>query len=576
MKRSKLNLTILSTVIAMLFAGCTPSKHDGVQVGNSMDGKKLYVSALGYALEYSGKLRLKESPDKKQVTFENSGLTADTSQLIVSLVEGRLPKDRAELKIYVEKAHPGLSIVEYNKSGASGWMAETNEGSKQLKTYYAFLAGTKALIKGYLSAKPAGEGVSLLAPIMETLTADTTPPKFTSLTLPKELRAGKKAEFLIVAEDDLSGVSLANLWFVDTKRPSEAPRTQYLQIEGKLVPTGKPNEYRLEFTPGKYQVPGNYRFSGLSIADVAGNWLSVPKEKASGEIALFNDGKSDNIRPKLLAMTLPEKWIGGKINSLRFKATDDVSGIFVGKTKTTQIDLQIATDKGFTSLVSKEAEIKALGGDWYEMSFFVSYWQKGGEYRMEYFTFCDDAGNVTRIHLDRNDLERGTAEEKAYYQNGENRRSDVVEFAKPVRTTVADVHAGAYPKLTSIKVVSDRVRAGDNLIFEFTTSAPINDEIYAVASAESFVAQDQHLDVPFTAPKKVGPNTYRVEGKTSPWARRQEYCIGYFGLQTGPERFVSGALDLSSQFFTEGGPNARKDAERYSKVLPLVTFELVD
>lgn len=473
----KFNLIkVVALLVVLLAAVSCARKLDGVQVGNGM---KSYVSQHGYAFAYHEALSITEENGGRRVRLDNARLGASTvSALVVDVLHEVKIATRQDLELFAR----GDSRKEIQRANVVGGEAVearvVSEGTLEVIRYLLMPGGF--VVKMALKAFAVGQGITLLTPVLDDTRIDNTPPRIVAVSWGQsELVAGRTAQLLVEVEEDQSGIGEggASLYEIDNSGLGLDNAVKY-RTSGKWKPTTKKNVYALDFPISQWAKPGIY-LPSLYLADGAGNSAGYGFDpdhfgdrkhnlSLQGRVELVNPGKADVQGPIVHEVQFPTEVTPGKMWTIRFRATDEVSGIRTGSLDREKefflgnVSMYINNSRAEKeiSLLANATQVVREGlSDWYQMHLYASRYTTPGVEIMRWLTIYDAAGNRATVHRS-NDQANFTADGRGLRVKA----GAAVGF----QTKVTDVGRAELPRVKSV-YLSPSVKAGEpiSLVVEF-------------------------------------------------------------------------------------------------------------
>jgi hypothetical protein len=247
--------------------------------------------------------------------------------------------------------------------------------------------------------------------------SDVTPPVFDEFRAAGgDWEAGTKQRVYFRLHDDVSGVDVARLDCLGLRsvRPTFADhyahsgRCRNGRDEGN-------GWYSIEVELGEYLPTGDYYMDSFYLYDRAGNQVVLSTDYPYDgfyhlggpggpavpvwKVKVHNGGHADKTPPRLEEIAVDTTtWQVGGTYRLRFRATDDLSGVNVGGH--TYGYLFSLADEANRHTIYLDQEIQSDGGDWYHVDVHVSPFLRPQEYFFESLSFSDRAGNGVNVSCD--------------------------------------------------------------------------------------------------------------------------------------------------------------------------------
>jgi hypothetical protein len=328
----------------LLSCSVNSKKSGGSVVGNGMI--RFYNEIYDYSFLYDSRLTLTKL-STEQISIDNSTIAnriyKPTSRMEIEVSKAE-SLDLEALLAYAKNKDPNATWQPISVTGVNGVFHKI-EMENSLSAQYLFSLGTNGVLSIKINARTEADGISLISPIVETLSFDTIAPVVYEMAFdPPVVKAGQTAKLRIRASDNLTEIRGQSLnGSVETGSQKEC--------RGLLIYSKKQIETCGDFRAignGWYEidVPTNPRMQAnlyllypLTIWDGAGNsrYLSPNPDLGIYE-SRWDDSqepiplvylKVENDNPDVQKPALsnvrfePEELLAGEKGKLIFQASDD-------------------------------------------------------------------------------------------------------------------------------------------------------------------------------------------------------------------------------------------------------------
>jgi hypothetical protein len=406
-------IAFLLMVFSLTAISCFAADRGGVGVGN---GRSVYRSEAGFSVAYAESLTLAvRSPSEFGIS--NVGLvkaSEKVSRIEFSASKGKV-KNIAEAKELFVQRFPSKAYSFLSFKGAEG-LAHEERIDGGLFGIYFVVTSNGDFVEITLEAYSFGNGLGLVAPIVNSFTFDLTRPRFRGLQVsPGPWSAGSKQFLRVHMTDDNSGINpdyppMATFHLLDEK--NAMTKVSLNSRMGRFIPESD-GWYRIEFEVGAFLPTGTYLLTSVFAADRANNigsiWADRPSDafyRGEGQPALplafvtvTNSGRVDVTQPQIHEIRLsPGPWKAGSWNRVFIRASDSESGIDPTKTNCFGLDYGHDLSKSVVSRSKGCRNPKHERGHWYSIEVFAGEYLPDGEFFVNGIAVSDRAGHGTILY----------------------------------------------------------------------------------------------------------------------------------------------------------------------------------